>query len=316
VAKTPLHDLVAQYLNSRLGERLTIDEVAAGVIAMAPTRFAAKGQALGGDKALLNQVTREIYSQRPSIIARHPEISSDTSRSPLLVFAEPTQPDEVPAAPPDDDAAASPQSAPAPDATTEAEERREQDLYEPIRAFLYDELGIMTRRIRESTSGNRRGRNGNKWLHPDIVGMKMPGRQWSNLVNQCVSALPTRKAELFSIEVKVRLTSGNLREAFFQTVSNSLWANYAYLVATEVKGEETYVELQTLCSLHGVGYLTFDPKTPEASRIVIPARKRDEVDWASVDRIAKENADFTAYLERVHNYLQTGQHLSTLWTSP
>jgi hypothetical protein len=315
MAKTPLHELVAKYLNSRLGERLTIDEVAAGVIAMAPSRFAAKGQALGGDKALLNQVTREIYSQRPSIISRHPELSTDTSRSPMLVFAEPTQPDEIIKAETIVAAPISPGTA-LPDPTALAEEQREHDLYGPIRTYLYDELGIMTRRIRESTSGNRRGKNGNKWLHPDIVGMKMPGRQWSNLVNQCVSALPTRKAELFSIEVKVRLTSGNLREAFFQTVSNSLWANYAYLIATEVKGEDTYIELQTLCGLHGVGYLTFDPKTPEASRIVIPARKRDEVDWASVDRIAKENADFTGYLERVHNYLQTGQHLSTLWAAP
>lgn len=316
VAKTPLNELAARYIKSRPGERLTIDEVAAGVIALAPAKFAGKLATLGDEKAVLHQVTREIYSQRPSLLARHPEIATDTSRSPLRLFAELAQSDDVEPPLSVELRPVDAKEVADPPVSAEAEQRREHDLYEPLRDFLGDELGIMTRRIRESASRNRRGRNGNKWLHPDIVGMKMPGRDWSPLVNQCVSALPTRKAELFSFEVKVRLTSGNLRESFFQTVSNSLWANYAYLVATEVKGEDTYTELQMLCSLHGVGYLTFDLETPEASRIVIPARKREEVDWASVDRIAGENTDFVGYLERVHNYLQTGQHLSGLWAAP
>ena len=96
-------------------------------------------------------------------------------------------------------------------------------------------------------------------------------------------------------------------------MSNSLWANRAYLAATEVKGQDTLEELTVLCSLHGVGYIAIDPENVSESRILIPARERDEVDWASANRIAQENADFRAYLKQVLNYLHTGQVVLQLW---
>ncbi|MCR4081861.1 hypothetical protein [Providencia stuartii] len=35
----------------------------------------------------------------------------------------------------------------------------------------------------------------------------------------------------------------NVREVFFQTLSNSSWANVGYLVAAEITGDETLKEL-------------------------------------------------------------------------
>lgn len=194
------------------------------------------------------------------------------------------------------------------------EEVKEHSLYGPLQTFLAGELDTFSRRIRESTSTNRRGKQGNKWLHPDIVGMLAPGQNWDQVVRQCSMAMPTRKAEIIALEVKVRLTGGNVREAFFQSVSNSLWANRAYLVATEVKGEDTLAELTTLCSLHGIGYISLDADNPLESRVLIPAREREEVDWASANRIAEENADFREFLGHVLNYLQTGKVVESLWS--
>lgn len=307
----PLHRVVADYISAHAGARLTIAEIAKGVVEADSERFAAKEAGLGSRDALLNQLTREIYAQRGGLVLKHPQISTDASKSPIRLFIEnhteasesihpvgretPLIKAEVPEAEASDDV-------------------REHALYDPLQRFLSEELGVVSRRIRESTSANRRGRNGNKWLHPDIVGMLAPGQEWHDVVRQCSMAMPTRKAKLVAIEVKLRLTAGTVRESFFQAVSNSLWANSAYLVATEVKGEDTFAELTTLCSLHGVGYISLDHDNPSESRILIPARDRDEVDWASANRIAAENGDFREFLGHVLNYLQTGKLVDKLWS--
>jgi hypothetical protein len=70
------------------------------------------------------------------------------------------------------------------------------------------------------------------------------------------------------------------------------------LAACEIRGEDTWRELQTLCAAHGIGYIRIDPEDPDGCRILIPARGRDEIDWASANRIAAENADFSPVLAK------------------
>jgi hypothetical protein len=310
----PLRQLVADYLRSKAGERLSAADIARGLVDEAPQRFVEKERGLGSRTLLLDQLTREIYAQKKNILHSNPDLSIDTSRRPLRLFAESSG---------DTDAVAESLGiAPehqkikrkhAQEPSADVEEQNEHSLYRPLQQFLFGEMSIVSKRIRETTSSNRRGRNGNKWLHPDIVGMLAPGQRWTDVVRQCSMELPTRKAKLVAVEVKIRLTTGDVRESFFQTVSNSLWANRAYLAAVEIKGEDTMEELQTLCSLHGVGYVSIDPKQPAESRVVIPAREREEVDWASVNRIADENEDFRAYLADVLNFLKTGNIMPRLW---
>jgi hypothetical protein len=141
-------------------------------------------------------------------------------------------------------------------------ERTEADLYPVLQTFLLERESIVSKRIREQTSSNRRGRNGNKWLHPDIVGMHAPGREWLEVVRRCSRELPTRKAKLVAVEVKRVLSAGDVRQHFFQTVSNGTWANRAYLAAAEIRGEDTWRELETLCAAHGVGYNPDRPRGP------------------------------------------------------
>jgi hypothetical protein len=302
--------------------------------AEAPGRFEEKARALGGTGPLVDQLCREVYANVETVTRNHPDIRLDRSKRPLRMFAADgatgPAPITAPISAPIADVAAEPPatvaagiarppaSAPAAAVAAEPPEARTDDagehaLYEPLIRYLRDGLGVFAKRIDEGRSRNRRGRNGNKWLHPDVVGMEAPARDWSDLVRQCAMELPARKARLVSLEVKVRLTGANIREAFFQAVSNSLWANTAYLVATEVEGDDTLAELRMLCALHGVGYLSLDAETPEESRVLIPARVREEIDWASADRLARENADFQAYLEHVLNYLRTGRVVRGLW---
>lgn len=304
-----LSKLVLDYLKRNAGRRLTVGEIALALADEHPTRFKAKGDRLGSKSALVTQITREIYGRRASMVRQFPQILTDASRSPIRLFVEAADEPRVLVSEP---FAAGAVVADETDAVA-AEQRREHSLYAPLQAYLAESHGIVSKRIRESTSSNRRGRYGNRWLHPDIVGMMTPGLHWEDLVRQCSSAMPMRKAKLVSVEVKLVLTASTVRESFFQAASNSLWANRAYLAATEVRGEDTLEELTVLCSLHGVGYIAIDPDNLSESRILIPARERDEVDWASANRIATENADFRAYLQQVLNYLHTGQVIHQLW---
>lgn len=45
---------------------------------------------------------------------------------------------------------------------------------------------MYSKRIDEKTSSNRMGKNGNIWLHPDIVGLEDLSSDWNNLVKDCV----------------------------------------------------------------------------------------------------------------------------------
>lgn len=303
-----LHEVVAKTLRDHPDKQFTPEQAALLLIDLYPDRFKQKESSLGSREALVWQLTREIYAQRPKIVAKHKDIAVDLSKRPMRLFvAKERSADTAEAVSPSDLAVAQ---------EAEKEEYKEHALYEPLQRFLADEMQILSKRIRESTSKNRRGKHGNKWLHPDIVGLSAPGSGWSDLIKQCAIALPTRKAQLISVEVKTRLTVGNIRECFFQTVSNSLWANQAFLAAAEVSGESTWAELRMLCALHGIGFISIDPETHSESRVLIPPRERDEIDWASAERISQENADFQDFLTNVLNYLTTGHVMQRLWDFP
>jgi hypothetical protein len=66
--------------------------------------------------------------------------------------------------------------------------------------------------------------------------MLAPGKDWMDVVRQCSSEMPTKNAKLIAVEVKRSLSAGDIRQSFFQAVSNSLWANKAYLAAGPAHG--------------------------------------------------------------------------------
>lgn len=100
----------------------------------------------------------------------------------------------------------------------------------------------------------------------------------------------------WSFEVKVGLTISNVREAFFQTVSNSSWATYAYLAASSID-RRAMEELEILSASHGVGIILLNEPQPLESEILLPARERGNLDWNSIDRLVSENPDFSKFIE-------------------
>ncbi|WP_051168307.1 hypothetical protein [Marinospirillum minutulum] len=124
----------------------------------------------------------------------------------------------------------------------------EQELYPLLIEFLHKELKLYCQRIDEKTSRNSHGSGGNHWLHPDIVALEPLDQHWDAVVKDCVRHGNDSAIRLWSFEVKKQLTKSNVRQYFFQAVSNSTWANFGYLVATGLNND-VESELQMLDSL-------------------------------------------------------------------
>ncbi len=192
----------------------------------------------------------------------------------------------------------------------------EQDLYPKLADYLRTELGVLSKRIDEKRSSNTRGPNGNKWLYPDLVGLEDLSSEWKTQVRECVQHYFDKKTKLWSFEVKRLINQSNVRESFFQTVSNSSWANLAYLVAGDIQGPNTLKEMRILSSLHGIGVIQLDIENPAESQILIPARERDQVDWDTINRLVDENSDFQQYLKFIKQFCQTGEIRKSDWQWP
>jgi len=175
--------------------------------------------------------------------------------------------------------------------------RPEKELY-PILAQFCASINIKTLRIDEKESKKDKGKNYNKWLHADVVGFKDLISDFNKQTKECLIEYADERSYLYSFEVKDgTIETWNLREYFFQTVSNSSWANYSYLVAEDVN-DKAMDELQLLCSSFNIGYIQLNREEPQESQIVIKSPKTS-LDWNMINRIANENKDFQKYLDNI-----------------
>lgn len=260
---------------------------------------------LDTESGLLQQLVAEIGSQNQRLQKKYPQIKTTEGRPRKYYFTSKTEQDELNAAETSDTLAIV-----TPEVTTQLSEH---SLYPLLSEYLLKELGVYSKRIDEKRSSNTRGVNGNKWLYPDLVGMENLSEDWHEEIKNCVKQYADRKTKLWSFEVKRVINSTNVREVFFQTVSNSTWANLGYLVAAQITGKDIMKELRMLSSLHGIGIIRFDAENPSESEVLIPARERSEVDWNSASRLAHENRDFLNYVKLVRQFYQTNDPREKDW---
>ncbi len=190
----------------------------------------------------------------------------------------------------------------------------ECDLYPKLGEFLYNILRIYPKRINEKLSSKTKAKNANKWLHPDIVGLQNISESWCCGVNNCINAQNTKhiQTSLWSFEVKLKINSSNVREVFFQTVSNSSWANYSYLVASYID-DKALKELKILCKSYNIGVIKLDVDTPNESEIVIQATEKVGLDWNIINRIYQVNPDFKDFIDSITDFYKTDKIRITDW---
>jgi len=301
---------VLGYLKDRPEEKLTARQIAEWIFATFPEECQAKKQSsqyVSTDAELVQQLVAEISSQRPRLQKRHPELKTTEGRPRKYYYSEKSDSADVAAA---ENAVAAP--------TTDANNPKlgEHALYPLLSLYLWEEFGVYSKRIDEKRSSNKRGPNGNRWLYPDVVGMEDLGADWHQEVRDCVNQYSDKRTKLWSFEAKLLINRSNVRECFFQAVSNSSWANFGYLVAAEIEGQDTLKELRMLFAAHGIGLVKLDIDNPADSQVLIPARERDEIDWDMANRLATENKDFLEYVKLVKQFYQTGEARSADWDVP
>ena len=106
--------------------------------------------------------------------------------------------------------------------------------------------------------------------------------------------------KLYSFELKRELSITNLREAFFQAVSNSSWANEGYLVAAIIDTDDDFLtELKRLSTAFGIGVIQLNVDDPDSTEILLPAKVKEMVDWDTVNKLSGINPDFREFLRRI-----------------
>ena len=173
----------------------------------------------------------------------------------------------------------------------------ESELY-PLLVDWLRSQGVHARRIDERRQRATRGSGANQRRWPDIVGYEDRTRELDGDVKHLASTLGANATRLWSVEVKLDLDIHNVRDAYYQTMMNSGWANVAYLAAWQISpaAEE---EARELWERQGVGLIHIGAGKPGKSRILIHAREREGLDWRAVDRLTRENEDFRRFVRDV-----------------
>lgn len=304
-----LRKAVVDRLAQHPGAKMTARELANWIYATFPDACAQKlanSSWIESEKQLLTQIVSEIGANRPDLQKKHPQIKTTAERPRRYYWSDVS--DEA--------------------AVQEAEVQglksdetgslpiKEAALYERLVKYLRAEFGLFSLRIDEKKSSNKKGPQGNKWLYPDVCALEDLTATLHADIKQLLDLAGGRKARLWSFEVKLLLNASNVREAFFQAVSNSSWSNFGYLVALEID-PKVESELRMLHGLHGIGIIQLDADDPtEESKVVIPAIERPNVDWSTCSRLAEENSDFRRYTKLVRHFHQTGETGPDAWGMP
>lgn len=107
--------------------------------------------------------------------------------------------------------------------------------------------------------------------------------------------------KIYSFEMKKYLSIANLREYYFQAVSNSSWANEGYLVALDID-EELMELIGSLNSSFGIGVLSLDSENLAQSKILAQPKFRANLDFNIINELCKKNPHFNKFLETVKDY--------------
>ena len=134
--------------------------------------------------------------------------------------------------------------------------------------------------------------NQDKWTYPDLIGVYFPYEDFESLTLSALDILCQKSYRIFSFEMKKSLDLSTLREKYFQSVSNSSWANEGYLVAAEISDDDQFMsELSLLNSAFGIGVIKLNIDFPEQSEILFYSKTRSNIDVNVLDKLVNKNKD-------------------------
>jgi hypothetical protein len=177
----------------------------------------------------------------------------------------------------------------------------------------------------EHTKALRQSEGTNRWRYPDCVVLQWDvaiagdnGFQLAKDLLEVKRGLGEPPFVLKSVELKVLAVGSNLREAFFQTVSNSKWAHEAQLVfATAINDNSLADELRRLGKSYDVSVFSYGlpedylDSLPPADQILamdesqfeqiasnihvtqmVSSRTTEKLDWDAIKDLRTQLQDF------------------------
>lgn len=178
--------------------------------------------------------------------------------------------------------------------------KKEVDLYNPLILWLENKMQINAKYFPQSGGNGIRGVN--EWLYPDLIGIKEFPRKLSNLIR-----LIGKGKDIYCFEVKKNVNRSQIRKFFFQCLANSSWANYRYLVVTEIT-PDAKLEFKRLAQRYGMGLIVLSLAREndklyckEDETIIEVESPRYELDIESINNIVEENRwpIFTEWLSEI-----------------
>ncbi|WP_187852198.1 hypothetical protein [Helicobacter pylori] len=153
-----------------------------------------------------------------------------------------------------------------------------------------------------------------EWNYPDIVGVYFPYNKYPPFdkydgeILKFLHHTGQKRHKLFSFELKKELSFLNLKESYFQAVSNSSWANEGYLVVKNIKDkdkEDILGELRQLNQSFGIGVIELKSEISN-SKILLPARER-EIDIPTLNMLVEQSPkDFKPFMEEINKQIEKG----------
>lgn len=185
------------------------------------------------------------------------------------------------------------------------EKFKERDLHPLLVKFLDENPNFNLKCKTVYHEKSTKGESGkDKWNYPDIVGVYFPDSDYNRATLELLSTCNQNSLKLFSFELKINLDFSNLKQSYFQAVSNSSWANEGYLVVFEELDDELLSELNRLNQSFGIGVIKLE-REPLNSRIILNARKR-ELDAQTINMLLEKNPDFKHFINDINNKIKVG----------
>lgn len=177
----------------------------------------------------------------------------------------------------------------------------ERELHKIFCSYLRNSKSIYAKTIfhEKSTTKDKE----QKWVHPDVIGASF--KDFSNKSTLALLQAVDVKSSiyLYSFELKREIKNDyNLKEYYFQALSNSSWANFGYLVAYEID-ESLFDEMERLNNAFGIGIIRLQAKD-DSTQILFPA-KEHELDFTTINKLCSINCDFNDFISKVTKVMKS-----------
>ncbi len=185
------------------------------------------------------------------------------------------------------------------------EKEKERDLHPLLVKFLSEDpnFRLLCKTIRHEEC--KKGKGGEcMWNYPDIVGVYFPYNKYKEETLKFLHHTGQEKHKLFSFELKKELSFSNLKESYFQAVSNSTWANEGYLVVFEIE-YKVFGELRRLNQSFGIGVIKLESEISN-SKILLPAKER-EINIPTLNMLIEQSPkDFKPFMANINKQIEAG----------